>query len=415
MKVFFTIFITIFCSQSTFAQQLIDQAYIKSKTQYFKVEDQQIRGPGSQMLRSMMVDVQFIGFGERHYSYETSKLIEAMLPLLKENGFDNFALEIGPHSVEKLKELSQLATKTIEQLHAFNSKYAKPAFEAEPIPFFAGVEDAAFLQVAREQGFDLWGLDQEYFHAIFYLTDELLDYKKDDPNFAAIQKRKAAADTSILKWFTLDNESEKGMDDMFDKILAEPAVEAFFADFEKGPVTAQQILKDLKISWDIYVHWREGSHADRVSYMRNNFLKNYAKKKPEAKVFLKFGQLHIAKTISNRAYDLGHLIQELATQNGTNAITINCWTRFYEKEDGELVDYMKEPYNYYSRLNMFFQMARKTEWAIIDLKSIHTDLKNKKIRLPEDGSFHSILALLENYDYQLILPQDKTITYNMKF
>jgi hypothetical protein len=49
------------------------------------------------------------------------------------------------------------------------------------------------------------------------------------------------------------------------------------------------------------------------------------------------------------------------------------------------------------------------------LKSIREDIKHEIISLPENGDFHEIKKLIDGYDYQLILPKDKRVTYNINF
>jgi len=175
---------------------------------------------------------------------------------------------------------------------------------------------------------------------------------------------------------------------------------------------------DLKISWDIYSRWRKGSHADRVSYMRNNFKKFHDSEvnrtNDEPKVFLKFGQSHASQIISQGCYDLGHFVNELAASKKVKCININSWTRYYLEEDKE-IDYLEEHENFYKRYKLFIDFERKDKWTIIDLESIRKDLKNNKIALPNDGDFHKLNSLIQGYDYQFILPLDQEITYNIEF
>jgi len=393
------------------AQKSIDSAYIASKTSYFQVKNRLIIGDGSSLLKAMINQSQFVVFGERHNSLETSRLISALIPILDQFNYQNIALEIGPQSAKKLRELSKNANETVKNLKQFNTKYARPLLARYPIPFFTGTEDAEFLAKMATSNMNIWGLDQEYYYSILFLTDGILKLEKYHPNFSEFQIKKEKVDKVIKRWFFKEVRSKKEKD-IFSRIVKEPRVVDFF-DNCQHPASIQ-IIKDLKLSWDIYSRWKKGSHLDRISYMRNNFLQNYnglKSKTSNPKVFIKVGQAHASKIISNRAYDLGHLANELAAKNGTNCTNINTWTRFYINKKGKSVDYANQ--NFYHRIKQFIIFGKKDQWAIIDFKSIRKDIATGKVALPSTGNFHTLNSLIQGYDYQLILPEDRRVTLNI--
>jgi len=396
--------------------KIIDAEYIAGKTRYFSVENKAVQGEGRAWLEKMFEESQFVVFGERHNSKETSKLIEALIPIMHTSGFETLCLEIGPNSAVKLTELMAPAQNTVENLRSFNTKYYHETLDDVPIPFFAGVEDALFLKAAAQNNMQIWGLDQEYFYAILFLTDELLKQAQGANNFSEIQNSKQKADSTILKWLIKENASDEDID-IFAEILQEPTVDTFFNYFRGSDTPGGEIVKDLEVSWDIYSRWRQDSHVDRISYMRNNFKDRYHSYIEEngtlPKVFLKFGQLHTSRTFSNGAYDLGHLTASIAKEKGLVSTSINCWTRYYQ-ENGEEIDYLEKYYNHYKRLKLFMEVAKQDQWTLIDLRSIREDILNNKVRLPENGDFHKMNALIQGYDIQLILPLDSYITPNME-
>lgn len=388
-------------------------SYLASKTSYFIIEGDSIIGNGKKIWEKIFEESEFVVFGERHNSAETSKLIEVLIPEMSKSNFKTLCLEVGPHSALKLSELMQPPHRTVNNLRIFNSRYYDNSIDDFPIPFFSGVEDAQFLKSASTHGMELWGLDQEYYYSVLFLTDRLLEQNKDSPRFQEIELFKQAADSLIMKSFIEENNSDEEID-VFGSLINEPVIINFFSSIENNPESSQ-IISDLKISWDIYSRWRQDSHADRVSYMRNNFRKNYksALRKGESpKVFLKVGQLHASQIISNGAYDLGHYVNELALRDKKVCTNINSWTRFY-LEEGVEVDYLEEYPVFFGRYKLFMEQAKKSHWAIIDLKSIRNDVKNQRIELPENGDFHKINALIQGYDYQVILPMDKEIKLNV--
>ena len=306
----------------------------------------------------------------------------------------------------------QTTQNTIDNLKQFNSKYYYDAIDDFPIPFFSGIEDARFLKVASEHDKELWGLDQEYYYSILFLTDVLLKQNEQSQNFKEIELLKQRTDSLIMKHFIEENNSNKEID-VFASLLSEPVIIDFFNSI-KSNENSSEIIEDLKISWDIYSRWRKDSHADRISYMRNNFMKNYKTVKSKGKtpkVFLKFGQLHASQIISNGAFDLGHYVNELARKNNMVCTNINTWTRFYQEEEKE-IDYLEAYPVYFGRYKLLMELAKENQWTIIDLKSIRNDISNQTVELPTNGDFHKLNALIQGYDYQLILPKDKEVIGN---
>ncbi len=390
----------------------IDSAYVASKIVYFNIEDGKITGDGSVLWNRMINRSQFIMLGERHGSVQMGALTNALIPILSEAEFNSFAMEIGPHSAKTLARLSSPASATMDNLNAFNNKYYVASFDGDPMPFCSGIEDALFLQTAAEYKMEFWGLDQEYYTSSLFLADELLETTKGSQDYEAISILKDAALAKMLEWYQTDEDSEEDVD-AFSAMLEEEAIIAFFDATSLNEYGAE-ILKHLKISWDIYSRWRRGSHDDRISYMRNNFMEMYDERSQNdmlPKVFLKFGQMHATQTASYGTYDLGHLVNELARNNGTQSANINSWTRFYE-EDGIVEDYYTTHANWFRRLEAFIAQGRNDEWTIIDLGSIRDDVATGRISLPTDGSIHKIKKLIEGYDYQLILPLDHEVTPN---
>jgi len=210
--------------QKTFdAPPIIDSNYISSKTTYFTVKNDKIYGEGSETLIQIFKESQFVVFGERHNSKETSNLVAALIPVMSDHSFKNICLEIGPHSATKLKELMIPYQSTLENLKAFNTKYYHKNEDGITIPFFGGIEDAKFLQNVSKFNMNIWGLDQEYFYSVLYLTDELLSEAKNLEDFPAIQSLKQKTDEVIHKWFLKEKESEEEID-VFSEILKDADV-----------------------------------------------------------------------------------------------------------------------------------------------------------------------------------------------
>ncbi|GGG39949.1 hypothetical protein GCM10011344_46000 [Dokdonia pacifica] len=386
----------------------LSEAYISQKAAYFTINNGTIKGDGLNVWKELITQSQFVALGERHDSEATSQLVDAILPILDTTGYHHFAIEVGPHSAKKLKQLSTPIEDTEKNLTEFIAKYAGNESYSIPIPFFRAISDAKFLKTARSHHMNLWGLDQEYYSSSEYFMDELLVYATDHPKYEEIKMTHQKVKAIIKKWSDIDDDESREID-LFEEIQKDTTVQSYLSHFRKMENT-REIINDLEISWDIYSRWRDDSHADRISYMRTNFMNAYTKaleKESEPKVLLKFGSLHTSKILTGNCYDLGDLVTQLALKNGTQATTINSWNRYYIDDDGTEIDYLEKYSNYYNRLQSFMSLAKKDQWVIINLKSIRDDIINGKVILPKNGDYHRIKALIDGYDYQLILPLDQ--------
>ena len=391
----------------------LDSAYVASKTSYFQIEEGGMKGNGANVIKEVLKKSQFFIIGEIHGSSQISNFTNAILPIAKKTGYRNFALEVGPHSAEVLNKISSTPKQTISEMNKFNSKYYFEDAEDTSIPFFKGVEDAQFLATAAALKFDLWGIDQEYYYAVFHLFDELLDIAKSKSNFEEIKTIKIQADSDVKKWFVKEENSNDEID-VFGEILNEESVQRFFSQFNASDGRALEIIKDLKYSWDIYTNWRNGSHATRISYMRSNFTKQYdavKENKEFPKVLMKIGGLHARRIIALDAYDMGHYLDEIAKAENQQSTSVIMSNRFLLRNEKE-IDVAKSGHVRAKRLSDFYLQGKANEWTIINLKVMREAMNAGTLKLPNDDSYHEIRKLIEGYDYQVICPMDQYATDN---
>lgn len=402
-------------SNKQIENKLIDSSYISNKSYYFTIDKNQILGNGKQILYNIFKKSQFVILGELHNSKQTSKLVNAIVPLMSENQFSVAAFEVGPNTAEILKRLSTPPEKTVEKLKEFNTNYYHKEIQRELIPFFFGIEDGEFLKSMASHQFQFWGFDQEYFYSIFYFTDEIEKILMlEEKNSKEIEKLKLGVDKLVEKWMLLRQKLKKEGkgDQLFIRIAEDPIFINYVEEVRNTQTSkAITILEDLEISWDIYSKWRKGSHQDRISYMRNNFMQNFCKN-DSSKIFVKTGQLHASQVISNSTYDLGHFLEELARSKKLICTNINSMVRYHNYTDKE-VDNINSDNSRIKREKLLLQFGKKEQWTIIDLESIREDFNKGLIKLPQDGSYHRLRKIIEGYDYQLILPLDEGITPNL--
>ncbi|MEL6989415.1 MAG: hypothetical protein AAGK97_16505, partial [Bacteroidota bacterium] len=240
-------------------------------------------------------------------------------------------------------------------------------------------------------------LDQEYYYSALFLIDELPKNQLTD-----------SVKSKMLHFF----EQEEIQDD-FDAhkaILEDATINQYFDSFTDPE--SKQLIEDLKISMDIYVRYRTGSHADRINYIRKNFRENFKRLgDKEAKVIVKIGGLHASRLVTLGSFDIGTYLNEIACENSNISSNFNFLNRFYKK-DGKVKDQLNSENIYFKRNAIFLEQASQEHWGIIDLKSIRSAIENGKLKIKEDGSYHAIRLNIESYDYMILPPMDYPTTPN---
>lgn len=377
----------------------LDSAFVASHTHYFQLTPNGFTGEGAKALEQAVRAAQILVLGETHGSPTLSRFVEQLAPMLRANGFRHFACEIGPHSAKYLEQLTEAPDNVPANLAKFYEQYQFEAIADVPMPFFDLQEDAAFLQALRREGFSIWGVDQEYFSSVFFLLDWMQSQVGPE---AALAKLHQPAVATIRKWMIQEDQDEEGFP-VFGRILQEPTVQAYFSALEAHSPEAKALLNDLKISWDIYDRYRGGaSHGDRVQYIRGNFQKQYDQHSAP-KVFVKIGRLHASKVASGGELDLGELTHTLAREAGRESINIAVWNRYYRTEDGTITDWLEKRNRYYCHNLPLILQARKDAFALIDLRPIREAVAQGKVAPPES---ERLQALLDGFDYELLLPTD---------
>lgn len=165
------LFISLLVSSLVFAQKELSSFDVEKFTTHFRIENDTLTGNGANILKKRISESQFVLLGEEHFASEISILTNSLLPILADNDFKYFVVEIGPNSANTL--VNEIHKK--EQLYDFNTEYFKLTGEI-PIPFFQGKEDEIFLKTALNRKFRIWGgVDQEYLTAQFFLFKKIME------------------------------------------------------------------------------------------------------------------------------------------------------------------------------------------------------------------------------------------------
>lgn len=368
---------------------------------YFEIRDNRLHGPGAHELKHAIANAQNVILGERHYSVQIAKLTEAMLPELAAQGFKDFVLEVGPVTGQILQELSAQPEQTEQALYKFNSQYAFAELEDIPIPFFDGKEDAAFLKKASELGFQLHGIDQEYYQSTFHLVDRMFD--QIDQTEELEKLRMAVQDTVMALYIKDVNENRFRL---FRSMEQSPLITKTIERLVALNAQNSEIADALCASWDIYARYSDyngTSHPTRVMYLRENF-KRIFPKQTSRKAFVKIGGLHAARTPKLNAYDIGDLVKQREEINGHKALLIGCATRLYQDGD-ELIDTWQSHQK--NDVFSFTMFGKEDQFALIDLASIKKEVDRGAIEYPNNYRYHTTRQAVEDYDYLIILPKDR--------
>jgi hypothetical protein len=270
-----------------------------------------LSGEGAATLREAMDGAQFVLLGEDHGYADSPRLLGALAAETKRYGFEDYAIEVGPKSVDWA--LDYLRKGGVDALGA--------AFQGRPValPFLNLREeaDAAALFTAPGQ---LWGVDQEFLGAPLVLLPGLADARS-GPAREAIDSVLAAERAAFA---ARDFGAGMMVGDGADRFAA--LHEALAGDAE-----ALDVLHSLERSARIYGYYSQGRGLDnnfeRVALMRENFLRAYAaakaRKGAPPRVLMKFGAVHLSRsTTPMSTFDLGMLVEGMAAENGLRALHI---------------------------------------------------------------------------------------------
>jgi hypothetical protein len=376
---------------------VIKSSDITSFTYPFNIENNKLIGLGADTLKNVIRESQFFMLGEEHFSPQISELTNVLLPYFSSNGYKNFALEVGPFTAK----IIQREIKFKKSLYQFNSSfYAK--YKDVPLPFFDGTKDDEFIKTALKNNFKLWGLDQEYITAPLFLLDEINRNAKDSISTKELYNNAKEYLTQQLRSF--NSEKENQYFEMFDN-------DNDFTKYIKQCNNPKQkeIIEALSISMDIYKQQNWNGNQVRMEYMKRNFSYNFKiaqKKDSFPKVLIKMGSMHLGWGKSWLGiYDLGNMINELANYNDTKSVSINCFSRYIEEENGTISDYMSDQEG--KKLSLILELATKDSWTLVDNKKIIELTRNRKIKLNNDLNF-----LLSRYDYILFAPLKTKVKNN---
>jgi hypothetical protein len=365
-------------------------------TTYFEIEAGAISGADS-LIREVS-ESQFISLGELHNRVQLSLFTSALLDTAASFGFSYFVVETGPYAADKLKSLIEEDPGKVSE---FYDEYSKNLFNIYPIPFFTGKADLQMLEAANKNGYDLWGIDQEFAFAIPYLLDELASQTDD---LTSSQQK------LLRKLHRKINRKQLRAQVFQDYTLAcnlkdSELLNTFLESFENNDAQILMIIDSIQESLNIYCLYEEGSYnlsnRTRIAYFKSNFDNRFNQaldEDSEPKVILKMGSYHSGRERSPLNYfDMGNHIQNLSDSLGSKALYLRFLNRYIDGED------MMGNKNY-SLSGNFMSVGTKDRWALIDVRPLREKILNKELT----GSKFEVREII-NYDYIVIMPNDSSV------
>ena len=397
LRFLFLSILSLFFTSTGYAQQDLGPEHVRNHTSYFTLSNGIISGADS--LLTEIEESQFIALGELHNRQKLSHFTTALLDTAASFGFQHFAVETGPYSAEKLE---QLIADGPEQVSEFYDEYSYPLFGITPIPFFTGQADLEMLETANREGYDLWGIDQEFAFAPQFLINELV---KATGNNLTDEQRDL---NSSLGWDIYWKQLRAQIFSSYDyscTLKNSEDLKTYLNSFDSSDSTVISIKDAMMKSLDIYCMYESGNYRDsnqtRIAYFKSNFDKGMNRAMAQdsiPKVILKMGSYHSGRERSPlNYYDIGNHVQQWADSLNTQSFHIRFLSRYIDGED------MMESDNYSASRN-FMTVGDTDRWAMIDVRPLR--------RMLADGSLNATefeIREINNYDVILIMPDDTRV------
>ncbi|NBC65665.1 MAG: hypothetical protein GVY07_08455 [Bacteroidetes bacterium] len=393
-RILFLSLLLLLIASRGYAQVELSPELLQDHTYYFSLNNGVFSGADS--LLHEIEESHFIALGELHNRQQLSRFTTALLNTVASFGFQYLAVETGPYSAEKLEQLIAEGT---DRVSAFYDEYSYLLFNITPIPFFTGQADLEMLAMAHREGYDLWGIDQEFAFAPQFLIDELAETAGQD--LTGQQEDLQSSLGWDLYWMQFRAQIFSSYD-LACRLRDSEDLQTYIDSFDSNNPEVAFITEALMTSLEIYCMYESGNYREnnqtRIAYFKSNFDKCMTRAMTQdslPKVILKMGSYHSGRERSPlNYYDIGNHLQAWADSLGTQSLHIRFLNRYIDGED------MMENENYTSSRN-FMSVGKTDRWAVIDLRPLRRMAANKSL----DANAFETREII-NYDLLLIMPDD---------
>jgi erythromycin esterase-like protein len=284
----------------------------------FRLEDTDLRGPGVETLAMAVDRARYVLVGEAHLSREIPRLTVALCRLMAPHGLRAIAVETGPEAARIVNADLRRADR-VARLSAFMR--AHPDAMAFQNVADEGDMAAACARIAGP-GFELWGLDQEFFGASGFLLDGMAASSPGPIARAAITRLIALDRTATAAAIASRSPAKFLIYTVTDRQMDE----ARAAIARDGGARARQLFEALAETRAIFLASASGDgdpNGRRARLIKRTLAGYLATAPTGSRVLMKFGDVHMAKGVNGlRQRDLGNFVAERAEGEGAESLHI---------------------------------------------------------------------------------------------
>lgn len=289
--------------------------------------DGELQGPGAAFLRQATARAQFVALGEDHDIREIPPLATALFRLLQaEHGFEYFATEQDPLSLERLSEEPRRGRRDAALAWAARYPYGFSFATDQELRMLGDI-----AADSRGRHHPLWGAEQAM--GVGHYLEELATLAEGEAAQDLIASLLARAQREEARRRPLGQSSF--MADDRDKRGELLAIRAAMQPREGS--RAAFLLDAMLLSDEIYHYWFRAEQGEivglwnnwvREDWMKQRFAHHYrlaqALDGEPPRVLLKYGGWHIQRGRGpGSVFTLGSLVHELALFNGREAFSIS--------------------------------------------------------------------------------------------
>ncbi|HSR52759.1 MAG TPA: hypothetical protein VLV83_18200 [Acidobacteriota bacterium] len=356
-----------------------------------RVEDAKLTGAGGEFLLEEASRARIVVIGEAHLTREIPKLTQALALSLKPHGYRVLAIETGPSG-------GQLLTETLTG--ADDLTPLKETLQRFPLtlPFYNKVEEAELVRRALKDGYQVWGLDQEFMASDRYLLDRLLKLTPDEEAEAYVRELQALA-MEGAQAFAATQSTNK----VFYNVATPEQFEKLRAIMAGAGEEAGKIVDEMEASAHVYRLFRAGrnyeSNYDRIRLMKRHFNEQFREIYQgidTPRIMMKFGSMHGGRgyTALNQL-DLGNQAAELAALMGGDSLHVQVLGARYDR-GGQVIDLSQRA----PHLKVFFNNLEEGDLTVFDLRPLRPYFHRKSNR--EDDQ--QLNDLVWRYDLLAVFP-----------
>lgn len=318
-------------------------------------------GAGFEFLVREAAKAEFLLVGEAHQTAEIPVLVRQLAEELRPAGYGALAIEIGPQSAAWVTE--RLQSHGLNGLRAVVSRYP------QTLPLYEGRAEAQLLDSVLRQGYEVWGLDQEFLGSGRYFLDRLAALAPDAAAAEQVAQLKEIDAAGVAHY------QANGEPDGLVFLAAAPArFEEAAAAFD-GVEEAERILQAMAASARIYQLWSTDNYESnrlRVRALKSNLISRLqaweeAGRRPP-KVIVKLGSFHTGRGRSRAdQYDVGTLTAQLAERRGGASLHVVVTALGMRAADGTFSPWRSTEPGWQA---LYEAVAPDAPWTIIDLRAL---------------------------------------------